>query len=225
MKTCKLVDCIKTSAIERTNTEWMIVIVDVLRAYYRDAYFDDYHENIFMIDSAVDFKKLIDLYGVANAVEIANKSKYGYVIAGYNIPADCVVAINENNFWDVFQVQSCFIEDRIDTLFHKEKFCWEDIQRIYPLLDIKKYLYGEECFAIEKMTKTNTGKSVEHYKFGTECDAKNWISGELKSLMDETTDFQIRVDSEDNVYTFRDLENCSIITFKFIDYTDRAMVK
>lgn len=219
-----LANCIITDGTEKTNNELMKIVATLLSEYFADKYGDN-AENIFNCDDRHDMNYLMTEYGVKNAVALAVEAQWGYIIAGYNLPIDKCITMHEDNFWDVFKRFSDLIEERIEYYFDEEKFCWEDIQRIYPSLDIKKYLFGEEGFAIEKLTKRNTGESVEHYKFDTEVEAKNWISGELKTLMDETNDFQMRVDREDNIYTFRDLENCAIITFKFIDYTDRAMVK
>lgn len=221
-----IAECLITDGTNKTNHEWMKIVATLLSEYFQDKYGDN-AENIFDCDDRHDMNYLMTEYGVKNAVTLAVDAQYGYVIAGYNLPIDKCIIMHEDNFWEVLNQFWDLIDERIEYYFDNEKYSWEDIERIFPSLDIKKYIFGDERFIVRKETKhddDSKGTAVQCAEFTTRVGAENWIFSELKALMDYKKDFNMYVSVDEDIYEFQDVGNKIVTTFEFIDYTDRERI-
>lgn len=216
-KNLKLIDCIISSEITRTNNEWMHTIVDILHDFYDDAKDVTNGRNIYMIDDECDFKRLIDMYGVCDAVRLANRSNFGYVIAGEDVMFDKVVIITEENFWELFETMSTIIGDRIITIYKKYHYSLAHIQTIYPEIDVRKFILSNENFIVRIETKGVNNHSIEHMEFNTRCEAEGWIITEMAKYMCQCNDSTTTIKRDEDIFVFEDIEGFRKITFTFVD--------
>lgn len=221
-----IAECLITDGTKKNNHEWMNIVATLLSEYFQDKYGDN-AENIFDCDDRHDMNYLMTEYGVKNAVTLAVEAQYGYVIAGYNLPVDKCVIMHEDNFWEVLNQFWDLIDERIEYYFDTEKYSWEDIERIFPSLDVKKYIFGDERFVVRKVTrhKAELETATQCAEFTTRISAENWIFSELKSLMNGITEFKMYVSAEEEVFEFQDKDHEITTHFEFIDYTDRERTK
>lgn len=197
----KLANCLNTNKL---HEEAVICLV----GEYLEELNGDWSENVFSIEQREHFDLLINLYGIPHAVELANKSDFGFVIAGELVPFSQTIAINAENYMDVFNKYAPLIEERIKTIY-KEGASIEAIESLYFYVDVKKLLLEKEIVRVE----INTPKSlyVEHKEFDCRKNAESWIYGQLCFKVANTDNPQVTIAK--NEYIVEDLDNQTKITY------------
>lgn len=217
-KTTKLVDCLKVND-KMSEDAKMKVYMSALSEYHIDAMLASAGaQGVYNLNDGKDFQAIIQIYGHHLAVFFANRSEFGYCVAGRNITnPDDVVLINKANYKEVFDSFVPEIEDRIKNYYENEKFCWEDIQRYYPSIDIKKYLEGEKYVIWREEKRKNGAKEITCKTFPTYEEAIDYVNKCLEGLAVGRRNINIRINDNDSCYYFTDHNAGLEISFKFVD--------
>lgn len=189
METKNLYDCIR---FENQNREQ--VMLDLIKSYYQEAYFDDDDENLYNLYDKADAAKVIELYSFSHYIELLNKANY--VVAGRNLEFDQIICFKfgDNSIGKMFLDYYLYeIESCADDLKHRG-ITTEEISQRFPHIDFLKY-FDEKAFCVVVTTIQN-GELIEEKKCETLHKYKNLAMAQAKQLVHQQ--FYSFFDSDNN---------------------------
>lgn len=205
-KKFNLIDCLNAEIDEQT--------VIILLGEYFEFKYGDYSVNLFDIKHEEHFDILKNLYGFHHTLELAKRSNFGFVIAGDFICRDATIAINEDNYKAILNEYIPYIEDEIRAC-HKNNMPIKDIQKYFGMVDVVKFLYGDDKFIVEMVIDKNGDENKTHKGFNSRSDAEGWILLQIAKYMGQSHDCTVEIKSDSDIFLLTDLENKFKLSFNF----------
>lgn len=201
METKNLYDCIR---FENQNCEQ--VMLDLMKAYYQEAYFDDDNENLYNLYDKADAAKVIELYSFSKYIELLNNANH--VVAGHNLEFDQIICFKfgDNSIGKMF----------VDYFLHEIEYCADDlkergitteeISQRFPHIDFLEY-FNERAFCVVA-TKIQNGELIEERKCETLHKFKDIAMEQAKQLVHDK--FHLYFDKANSIKVIKEEDSFTI---------------